>query len=288
MKNRYLYQGWAGNTYSHKCNSQNSPSKPAYVWTGHVDVEGLKAIGWTDEDIECYQKNGVSWNEECDELYIVPEENIALYHTLTAENISEYKDKIVYLPKIDTSHMTNMDGMFKSFKNLLAIPLLDTSNVTSMREMFSECEKLIHIPLLDTKNVTDMYYMFSGCDLETIPLLDTGKVTTMQGMFSGASLLHTLPKLNTSNVTNMSSMFIGSHIETLPSLDTKKVTDMSFWLSYNSSITLIQQIDMSSVTSAGDMFGNCSNLQHIKIKGLRTSLKLWSTSAHKRIIVIYD
>lgn len=24
MKHKYLYQGWAGNTYSHKCNSQNS------------------------------------------------------------------------------------------------------------------------------------------------------------------------------------------------------------------------------------------------------------------------
>ena len=24
-------------------------------WTGHVDVNGLKAIGWTDEDITYYQ-----------------------------------------------------------------------------------------------------------------------------------------------------------------------------------------------------------------------------------------
>ena len=36
-------------------------------WTGHADAEGLKAIGWTDEDIAYYQENGVNWNEEDDE-----------------------------------------------------------------------------------------------------------------------------------------------------------------------------------------------------------------------------
>ena len=33
-------------------------------WTGHADVEGLKAIGWTDDDIAYYQEHGVNWNEE--------------------------------------------------------------------------------------------------------------------------------------------------------------------------------------------------------------------------------
>ena len=31
-------------------------------WTGHADAEGLRAIGWTDEDIAYYQANGVNWN----------------------------------------------------------------------------------------------------------------------------------------------------------------------------------------------------------------------------------
>ena len=77
----------------------------ASKWTGHADVEGLKAIGWTDEDIAYYQEHGVNWNAEDDEYHKVSEDNKALYGVLTAENISEYADRIVYLPKIDTSDM---------------------------------------------------------------------------------------------------------------------------------------------------------------------------------------
>ena len=75
----------------------------ATKWTGHADAEGLKAIGWTDEDIAYYQANGVNWNEEDDEYHKVTDDNKALYGVLTANNISTYKDRIVYLPKIDTS-----------------------------------------------------------------------------------------------------------------------------------------------------------------------------------------
>ena len=55
-------------------------------WTGHADIEGLKAIGWTDEDIAYYQAHGVNWNEEDDQYHKVPEDNIALYGVLTVWN----------------------------------------------------------------------------------------------------------------------------------------------------------------------------------------------------------
>ena len=42
----------------------DTPSRPS--WTGHADAEGLRAIGWTDEDIAYYQENGVNWNAEDD------------------------------------------------------------------------------------------------------------------------------------------------------------------------------------------------------------------------------
>ena len=87
-----------------------TPSRPS--WTGHADVEGLKAIGWTDEDIAYYQQNGVNWNEEDDDYHKVTDDNKALYGVLTAKNISTYKGRIVYLPKIDTSGNTSMYNMF--------------------------------------------------------------------------------------------------------------------------------------------------------------------------------
>ena len=64
----------------------NTPSAPK--WTGHADVEGLKAIGWTDEDIAYYQEHGVNWNAEDDEYHKVTDDNKALYGVLTASNIS--------------------------------------------------------------------------------------------------------------------------------------------------------------------------------------------------------
>ena len=30
-------------------------------WTGHADAEGLRAIGWTDEDIAYYQENQLNF-----------------------------------------------------------------------------------------------------------------------------------------------------------------------------------------------------------------------------------
>ena len=166
----------------------NAPERPTY--TGHADAEGLRAIGWTDEDIEYYQANGVNWNEEEDEYHKVTDDNKALYGVLTANNISTYKDRIVYLPKIDTSNVTTMNGMFSGCYALVSIPQLDTSNVTNMGSMFSSCYALVSIPQLDTSNVTNMTYMFSNCrSLVSIPQLDTAKVTSMNGMFNNCTSL---------------------------------------------------------------------------------------------------
>jgi surface protein len=185
--------------------SPDTPSKPK--WTGHADAEGLKAIGWTDEDIAYYQENGVNWNEEDDEWHKVSDDNKALYGVLTASNISSYKDRIVYLPKIDTSGKTDMNSMFKSCQSLVAIPQLDTSSVTSMANMFNYCYSFTSIPMLDTSKVTSMDSMFSGCrSLTSIPMLNTSNVTTMGSMFGDCSSLTSIPMLDTANVTNMSSM----------------------------------------------------------------------------------
>ena len=110
--------------------NENSKSK----WTGHADADGLRAIGWTDEDIAYYQENGVNWNEEDDEYHKVTDDNKALYGVLTANNIPTYKDRIVYLPKIDTS--TKTDISFNECYAMIAIPMLNTSNMMIMNNMF--------------------------------------------------------------------------------------------------------------------------------------------------------
>ena len=169
-------------------NTEVEGAKPK--WTGHADAEGLKAIGWTDEDIAYYQANGVNWNEEDDEWHKVTEDNKALYGVLTADNISSYTERIVYLPKIDTSGVTDMKHMFDNCRSLTAIPQLDTSKVSNMSYMFNNCYSLKAIPQLDTSKVTTMMYMFNNCySLTTIPQLDTSNVSNMSYAFSNCSSL---------------------------------------------------------------------------------------------------
>lgn len=234
-------------------------------WTGHADVQGLKAIGWTDEDIEYYQAHGVNWNEEDDAYHKVPEDNIALYGVLTANNISTYKDRIVYLPKIDTSGVTSMSSKFDGCRSLVSMPQLDTSNVTDVSNMFSNCASLVSIPQLDTSNVTNMYHMFSYCySLVYIPQLDTSSVTVMSNMFNSCYAIVSIPQLDTNKVMNMSNMFSSCY-----------------------SLVSIPQLDASKVNNMNNMFSNCYSIQTAKIKNVKLALQVNKTSLFNKESLLY-
>ena len=267
--------------------SGDTPSRPTY--TGHADVEGLKAIGWTDEDIAYYQANGVNWNEEDDEYHKVPEDNIALYGVLTASNISTYKDRIVYLPKIDTSGRTSMGNMFSGFAAIVAIPQLDTSNVTNMSGMFYNCYSFVSIPQLDTSNVTDMSQMFSDCySLVTIPKLDTSNVTAMNSMFNRCYSLVSIPQLDTLSVTKMNSMFGScSSLVSIPQLDTSNVTNMNSMFYNCYSLVSIPQLDTSNVTTMSDMLYYCYSIQTAKLKGIKNTLLIIDARLFKKDSLLY-
>ena len=230
-------------------NTEVEGAKPK--WTGHADAEGLRAIGWTDEDIAYYQENGVNWNEEDDEYHKVTDDNKALYGVLTASNISTYKDRIVYLPKIDTSSVTSMSNMFNYCYSLTAIPQLDTSRVTSMSYMFNCCYSLTTIPQLDTSRVTDMSYMFYNCpSLTAIPQLDTSGVTSMSYMFNYCYSLTTIPQLDTSRVTDMSNMFYNCYSLTTANLKNVKLAYQLNSSALLSKDSLLYLINNEAATSA--------------------------------------
>lgn len=177
-------------------------------FTGHADVEGLKAIGWTDEDIEYYQTHGVNWNEEDDAYHKVPQDNIDLYGVLTIDNIQEYKDRIVYLPKIDTSKRTNLNKLFKDCSSLIFIPMIDTSSAVYMSYMFAGCCSLIYVPKFDTSNVMIMDHMFFNCyAITSVPQFDTSSIIDMSYMFVNCySLIYTL-QFDASNDMAIDYMF---------------------------------------------------------------------------------
>ena len=242
---------------------ETSTSKP--TWTGHADAEGLRAIGWTDEDIAYYQENGVNWNAEDDEYHKVSDDNKALYGVLTADNIQTYKDRIVYLPKIDTSVKKSMHQMFGNCYSLVAIPQLDTRNVTNMSDMFYFCCSLVSIPQLDTKNVTNMSTMFNSCySLISIPQLDTQNVTNMSNMFNSCYSLISIPQLDTKNVTHAASM-----------------------LHTCCSLVSIPQLDTQSVTSMSSMFNGCFSLTFANLKNVKLAYDLSKATKLSKDSLLY-
>lgn len=263
------------------------PSIPTY--TGHADAEGLRAIGWTDEDIAYYQEHGVNWNEEDDQYHKVTDDNKALYGVLTADNIADYKDRIVYLPKIDTSGSTTMGNMFSSCYSLVSIPQLDTSSVLNMSGMFNGCYSLTYIPQLNTSSVTSMNKIFYNCySLASIPQLDTSKVTNMSDMFSGCLSLVSIPQLDTSEVTNMNSMFSNCNsLVSIPNLNTSKVMSTNNMFNKCYALVSIPQLDTIKVTSMSNIFNSCYSLTYINLKNAKLAYMLDDSTLLSKESLLY-
>ncbi len=238
------------------------------TFTGSYDAEGLKQIGWTDEEIDYYNQNGVQWNASEDE-----------YFKLTTEELAgDTSTNTRFLPKNSTKKS------FESYYKLLAIPQLDTSKVTTMRNMFKGCYSLTTIPQLNTSEVTNMETMFRSCSsLTMIPQLSTSKVTTMRSMFSYCSSLTTIPQLDTSKVTNMETMF--TYCDTLSNLGGFLNLGKAYQTSqsanyYNYTLNLVY----AKVLTEQSMINILNNLYDIKTKGCQPQkVALGSTNLAKLV-----
>ena len=230
-----------------------------------ADDAGLKAIGWTDDDVNYFKYNNYAYPWEADK-YKVSDTNKQIVIN-SKSDIATYKNNpdFQYCPMFDTSAENNMNQMFYDCAFLTSIPQLNTQNVTNMGFMFGSCKHLITIPQLDTRSVTNMSYMFYNCKfLTSIPQLDTRSVTNMESMFADCKFLTSIPQLDTRSVTNMGYMFNGcSVLTTIPQLDTRSVTDMNSMFGSCGSLTTIPLLDTRSVTNMSNMFNDCNSLTSI-------------------------
>ena len=216
------------------------------IFSGSYDRTGLKQIGWTDEEIDYYNDNGVQWNEGENDFFKLNSVE------LEGDDSSDTR----FLPKNTTKKN------FQNYYKLLALPSIDFSNLTSLFGVFSNCYSLTALPQLDTSNITSVSAAFGNCySLETIPQLDTSKVTTMYNTFYYCYSLKTIPQLNTSKVTSMTSMFnVCNSLKTIPQLDTSNVITMNSMFSGCNSLTALPQLDTSNVITVRDMFNGCRSL----------------------------
>lgn len=253
-------------------------------WTGHADAEGLKAIGWTDEDIAYYQQYGVNWNEEDDQYHKVSEDNKALYGVLTADNIADYKNRIVYLPKIDTSGVTNMNSMFSGCTSLLSIPQLDTSSVTNIANAFKNCYSLVCVPPLILTEVRAAGNCFYNCySLTHIADLDLSNAYNMQSFLYGCCSLATFPKItffaNTSSrAVSFESLCGGCYsLVGFPSTENIAPSDIMTCFLSCYSLKKIGVIDLSLMSYAEAVYQalqNCPSLESVYLKNVCTSINI--------------
>ena len=260
------------------------------LFTGHYDTEGLRTIGWTDKEIQYYQDKGVQWNEEEDSYFKLTDTELAgdessntrfLPKNTTKKNFNSYK-RLLAMPLIDTSNVTNMDDLFANCYSLTTIPLLNTSNVTRMTNMFQDCYSLTTIPLLDTSNVRFVDWMFNKCySLKQLPAIDTSKVTNMKSMLANCSKLKHIISLNLINVTEVSNMFnncksleiIGGFINLGQAYSTSQNANYSSYTINMSSCTLLTEQSLINVLNG---------LYDIATKGCNTqSCVLGSTNLAK-------
>ena len=157
--------------------------------------------------------------------------------------------KLISLPESmsgwDTSHITNMSGLFYGCESLETFPDLSNWNTAKVKKMigiFNGCstvQKLPDISNWTVSNVEEMSCMFNNCfSLREMPKnmfkWDTKNVKDMGNMFNGCQNLKDLTQLNnwnTQNVTCMKNMFKGCKILNKPpdvtKWNTTKVIDRS-------------------------------------------------------------
>lgn len=266
----------------------NLPSGQPSMWTGHVDVEGLKAIGWDDEDIAYFQEHGINWMEEDDDLYKVSDDNKALYGVLTADNIQEYKDRIVWLPKIDFSGVTSAKGKFSNCNIMIAIPLLDFSHCISMEATFSNCHKLSLLPPLDVSNVKTIYNCFSGCyKLHYLPPLKFSASLDCGYAFQKTYSLHKL--ILDGSLNRLTYAFYNAYgIEYIGSINTQSVSSFNSAFIGAASLKSIKSvIDMSSASNITDFATNAFSLEEIYIKSLKISISFKSSPILSKRSLLY-
>lgn len=233
-------------------------------WTGHADVEGLKAIGWTDEDIAYYQEHGVNWNEEDDQYHLVPDDNKALYGIINIDNAQQYKDIVVYLPKIDLSGETNISSKFAQFESMVAIPSLDFSSCTYITSLFQDCRSLYCIPDLILPNTLGITNLFSGCrSLITSPNIYAEKAVSLFQVYIGCYSLKNIGIAQMGELINIQNTYMGCR-------SLQKIS-----------------IDASHATNINGILSEANSMRFCYVKGLIASIDISATSLLEKSSLLY-
>lgn len=187
---------------------------------------------------------------------------------------------ITHLEYLNTSQVTNMQGMFQNCESLEALDLstFNTENVTNMYGMFESCTSLksLNLSSFNTSKVKQMGYMFNKCESLTaldLSSFNTENISDYESMFYRCKSLTTLDlsSFNSKEILNTSCMFTSCFaLKTLDlsSFDTSKTTDMPSMFSGCSALETIyasSAFTTDNVTNDFSMFSNCTKLKNFDL-----------------------
>jgi len=254
--------------YTHDIVLKYGKKVPDNYTSWSAEDTGTEEPGWNNPG------NYVSWRMIKTDASFADARPKSCYHWFSYMS-KDYID-ITYL---NTSEVTNMNGMFSGFdfgESGMDLSWLNTANVTDMSEMFYNCSSLTNLDLSGwtATKLTNMSSMFYGCsNLTSVALFDTPNVTDMSNLFRNCTSLTSFTIPNTSSVTTMGGMFCGCKGFTsidLSSLQTTNLTDMSSMFSGCTNLTNVEFFDVSNVTSMYGMFSGCTSLTSIDLRSLQT------------------
>lgn len=154
-------------------NGTYSPEEPYNAYT-EVDVN--------TDDVSEYYTSSYKYGRaiiSIKKVPLLPIQGSSAYHMFQGFQA------LTEVPLLDTSNITDMNGMFYNCYALASLPLLDTSKVTMFSETFYNCYSIKEFPKFSTDSATSFYYTFYRCNrITSLHLLNSSKVTNVNGMFS--------------------------------------------------------------------------------------------------------
>lgn len=181
--------------YIAKIETGGSSGLSQFGCDGHVDEEGLKAIGWDDDDID-YLQSQCWWDEKDDDIWLINDTEKALY----ASGFS-----------IDTSQTASAKAYHNI--NVRFLPLLTkykTKNLTSIRNAFYGCCWLYAIPKMNFSGITALSnYRNAFCYTNNLHSWDS---STHNDLFDYANMLNQNWQLRKLRLDSISSISVGGNV----------------------------------------------------------------------------
>ena len=238
-------------------------------WTGHCDAEGLRQIGWTDEEIEFFQEHGVCWDDVDDNYYKLRPDELTLDYTTVTKGLR-------FMPR--SSNMPSMNGL----RSVIGHPFIDgtitSTNYANANSVTSWCVRqkptsisfqndysLTYVEPFDLSGIRSLSSTFAGCySLREIPNCDYSKLTSLSSVFKECFSLKKVENLDVSNSTSLLQCFnTCSALEEVNGINAPKCANANQLFANCKALKCVKEINAPIVQNMGSMFLGCSCLTEI-------------------------